>query len=136
MKFLDNFSPYAHWFLRISIGSVFLYHGLTKFPVAPGMAQMMGMPVVMVYLLAIMETAAGALALYGGVGPDWATRLSGLIVIPVMLGAIFMVHWGQWAFAASETHPMGGMEFQLTLVLIGLYFLVKGNGIKGVKASA
>ena len=39
-----------------------------------------------------------------------------------------MVHWGQWHFAASETHPMGGMEFQFTLLMIALYFVIVGNG--------
>lgn len=130
MKFLDGLSPIAHWILRLAIAGVFLYHGISKFPVAPGMAKMMGMPVIMVYMLALMETGAGILVLYGGIGPDWATRVAGLLVTPVMLGAIFMVHWGQWAFAPSETHPMGGMEFQVTLLLIALYLLVMGNGIK------
>ena len=59
--------------------------------------------------------------------PTLRTRLGGLLIVPVMLGAIFMMHWGQWHFAASETHPMGGMEFQSTLLMIALYFVVVGN---------
>ncbi len=77
-----------------------------------------------------METTGGALILIGGFGPGWATRLGGLLIAPVMLGAIFMVHWGQWSFQATESHPMGGMEFQVTLLLIALYFLVVGNGAR------
>jgi putative oxidoreductase len=38
-----------------------------------------------------------------------------------------MVHWGQWSFVASDSHPMGGMELQVVLLLIGLYFLIRGN---------
>lgn len=38
-----------------------------------------------------------------------------------------MVHRGQWSFVASESHPMGGMEFQVVLTLIALYFVAKGN---------
>ena len=59
---------------------------------------------------------------------DWITRLGGLAVVPVMVGAIAMVHWGQWSFVATETHPMGGMEFQVVLLLMGLYCAVVGNG--------
>ncbi len=35
--------------------------------------------------------------------------------------------WPQWSFVPSESHPMGGMEFQVLLLLTSLYFLVKGN---------
>ena len=46
----------------------------------------------------------------------------------VLLGAIAMVHWGQqWRFATSESRPMGGMEFQAVLLLVGLYFALRGN---------
>lgn len=117
----------AHWFLRIALASVFLYHGLTKFPALGGMAEMMGMPTVLLLLVALGETGAGLLILAGGFFGDLITRLAGLLIIPVMLGAIFMVHWGQWGFEPSDTHPMGGMEFQVTLLLIALYFVVRGN---------
>ena len=49
------------------------------------------------------------------------------MLISPMLGAIAMVHWPRWSFVASDTHPMGGMEFQVTLVLVSLYLLIKGN---------
>ncbi len=56
-------------------------------------------------------------------------RVGAAAIIPVMLGAIFMVHWGQWHFMATETHPMGGMQFQVTLLLILSYLALKGNGV-------
>jgi len=37
------------------------------------------------------------------------------------------VHWGQWSFVPSASHPMGGMEFQVVLMLIMLYLVVTGN---------
>ncbi len=117
-------SKWAHWLLRLAFAAVFLYHGLTKFPRAAGMAAAMNMPVILVYLLASMEAGAGILVLVGGAGPIWATRLGGLLIVPVMLGAIIKVHWGQWSFIASETHPMGGIEFQVVLLALALYFLV------------
>jgi putative oxidoreductase len=48
-------------------------------------------------------------------------------VVPVMIGAIVMVHWGQWSFVATETHPRGGMEFQMVLLLLALWFAAVGN---------
>lgn len=129
MNALNRLAPHAHWLLRIALASIFLFHGLTKFPNLGGLAEMMGMPVFAVALVALMETAGGALILVGGFGVDWATRVSGLLIAPVMLGAIAMVHWGQWGFAATETHPMGGMEFQFTLLMLALYFLIVGNGM-------
>ncbi len=59
---------------------------------------------------------------------DLITRLAGLAIAPVMLGAIFMVHWSRWDFAPAEGYPAGGMEFQVVLLLTALYFLVMGNG--------
>ena len=44
-----------------------------------------------------------------------------------MIGAIALVHWGQWNFLPSETHPIGGIEFQTVLILIMLYLVVTGN---------
>jgi putative oxidoreductase len=44
-----------------------------------------------------------------------------------MLGAIALVHWGQWSALPSETHPVGGMEFQTLLLATGLYFTLRGN---------
>ena len=45
MKSLSNYSQNAHWFLRIALASVFIYHGLGKFPMLSGcMAKMTGLP--------------------------------------------------------------------------------------------
>ena len=125
--------PHAHWLLRAGLASVFLFHGVQKFLVMgiDGFAGMMGMPWIVAAAVALAEVLAGAGILAGSAvrGPlgDLATRLSGLAIAPVMIGAIAMVHWGQWSFVASETHPMGGMEFQVVLLLLGLYFVVRGN---------
>ncbi len=58
---------------------------------------------------------------------DWETKLGALLLGPVLLGAIALLHCGQWHFKAKETHPMGGMQFQVTLLLVLLYLLIKGN---------
>jgi putative oxidoreductase len=125
---LNDLAPHAHWLLRVALASVFLFHGIGKFMDLAGTAQMMGgMP--MAVLAAVMETGGGVLILAGGFGNDLLTRLGGLLIAPVMVGAIAMVHWGQWSFAPSDTHPMGGMEFQVTLLMIALYFVLVGNSV-------
>jgi len=39
-----------------------------------------------------------------------------------------MVHWGRWRFVPTESYPMGGMEFQVVLLALALWFLIAGNG--------
>lgn len=128
MKSLANLSQYAHWLLRIAIASVFIYHGVPKLLNLVGTADMLGMPVFIIVLVALAEIAGGVLVLLGGYLKSWSTKLGVVLIIPVLIGAILMVHWGQWSFVPSETHPMGGMEFQVTLLMISIYLLVKSSG--------
>ncbi len=58
---------------------------------------------------------------------DLATRIGAALNIPVMIGAISLVHWGRWNFVPTDTHPLGGMEFQVVLVLVMLYLIITGN---------
>ena len=129
MESINKLSPYAQWALRIAFGSVFIFHGVQKFTNLSGGAQMMGMPGAVWGLVALLEALGGILVLFGAFLPDWATRVGGLLVIPVMIGAIAMVHWPQWSFAPTESAPMGGMEFQTSMVLLGVYFLLRGKDI-------
>jgi putative oxidoreductase len=129
MSALAPFARHAHWGLRLAILSVFLYHGLDKLGSLGGFAEMAGMPVAVALLVALAEAVGGVLVFVGGFLKDWVTRVGAAAIIPVMLGAIFMVHWGQWHFMATETHPMGGMQFQVTLLFVLVYLFLKGNGV-------
>ena len=130
----DTFTSNAHWLLRISIVSVFLYHGILKFMNLEGFAQMLPISYAEVVLVALAEVGGSLLILAGGFRNDlWsdiATRLGAILNIPVMIGAITLVHWGRWNFLPSETHPVGGMEFQVVLILIMIYVAITGN--KGI----
>ena len=121
----------AHWLLRIALASVFIFHGLLKFANLEGFAQMLPISYTEVVLVALAETGGGLLVLFGGFGTtrlfDLATRIGAALNIPVILGAISMIHWGRWNFVPSETHPMGGFEFQAVLLLIMLYLVITGN---------
>ena len=124
---LDSLKPHAHWLLRIGLASVFIFHGIGKAMALGGFAQMMGLPTPVAALVTLAEVAAGVGIIVGAFTNDLITRLAGLAVVPVLLGAIFMVHWGRWNFTPAEGFPMGGMEFQVVLLLTALYFLVMGN---------
>jgi len=128
---LDSLKPHAHWLLRLSLASVFIFHGLGKAGNLEGIAQMMGMPVAALAMVTFAELAGGIGIIVGAFKSDLITRLSGLAIAPVMLGAIFMVHWGRWSFSPAEGFPMGGMEFQVVLLLIAVYFLISGNSTSG-----
>ena len=124
---LDSLKPHAHWLLRIGLASVFIFHGIGKAMALGGFAQMMGLPTPVAALVALAELAGGVGIIVGAFTNDLITRLAGLAIAPVMLGAIFMVHWGRWNFAPAEGFPMGGMEFQVLVLLTALFFLVMGN---------
>ncbi len=124
-----NLAPHAHWLLRIGFASVFLFHGIGKIAAPAQFAEMMGLPLSIALAVALAEVAGGLGLIFGAaLRRDWMTRLAALATIPVLIGAIVMVHWGQWSFVATETHPMGGMEFQVVLLLMALYFVIRGNG--------
>jgi len=130
----------AHWLLRIALASVFVYHGLLKFSNLEGFAQMLPISYTEVVLVALAETVGGLLVLLGGfrddVISDLATRIGAALNIPVMIGAISIVHWGQWNFVPSETHPMGGFQFQAVLLLVMVFLVITGNRGIGEPQSA
>lgn len=126
----------AHWLLRIALASVFVYHGILKFLNLEAFALMLPISYFQVVLVAAAETAGGLLVVLGGFRndaiSDLATRVGAALNIPVMIGAIALVHWGRWNFLPSESHPLGGIEFQTVLILIMLYLTLVGN--RGVAA--
>ncbi len=123
----EKLASSAHWTLRIALASVFIFHGWMKFTALEGFAQMLGLSIPVVLLVALAEFVGGILVLAGAVTRDWVTRLGAGFFIPVMAGAIALVHWGQWNFVPNANFPMGGSEFQVTLLLLSLYFVLKGN---------
>ena len=130
MKIQDRLTANAHWLLRISVVSVFLYHGILKFSNLQGFATMLPISFTEVVFVALANVGS-ALIILGGFRndalSDLATRIGAAFNIPVMTGAISLVHWGRWNFVPTDTHPMGGMEFQVTLVLVMLFLAITGN---------
>ncbi len=123
MEVLNKMAPHAHWFLRIGLASVFLYHGGQKWLDLGAAAEGLGLPVLIATLVAVVEVGSVLLILAGGVAKDWMTRVAGLGFAVIMLGAIFRVHLQNgWNSIGAM-----GMEFQFTLLMTSLYFVTVGN---------
>ena len=119
MDALKKLAPYVHWGLRLSLAATFIYHGWSKIPVEAPMG-VLSVPVL--WAVAIAELVAGICLIVGAFTKDVLTRLGGAIVIVIMIGAIAIVH-----LKNGFNSMNGGYEFQLLMLVTGLYFLAKGN---------
>lgn len=101
-------APYAALLLRVSMGLLFLAHGLLlkvfvfTIPGTVGYFQSIGYPGFFAYLV-ILGEIGGGLALILGV----RTRLVSLLLIPIMLGATLQHLGNGWVFSSTG----GGWEF-------------------------
>lgn len=68
MKTLNAFGPYAHWLLRATLASVFVFHGALKLSDLEGFAQMLPISYTETVLVALAEFVGGVLILAGGFG--------------------------------------------------------------------
>lgn len=111
----------VHWFLRFAMAAVFLYHGLQKN--LKGFSEKFNLPVIVAAAVIFAEVAGGAGFLAGGLTNEKyfglsLTQWSALAVIPVLLGAIALVHWKN-----GFNFMNGGWEYQFVLLMIAYYFL-------------
>jgi putative oxidoreductase len=115
-------TPYAALLLRVSMGVLFLAHGLLLKIMTFGFAGTMGFfgslgyPPVLGAVVAVAETLAG-IALILGI---WVRPVA-LLALPIMIGATLQHAGNPWIFSA----PGGGWEFPafwtvLLLVQAGL----------------
>jgi putative oxidoreductase len=130
MNQLNKLSGIAHWLPRLSLAAIFIYHGFPKIAMAGDVAAMMGMPVFMVLMLGAVEIGGALLLLWGGFGPEWATRIAGIMFTVVMIGAIAMVH-AQYGWNSINMGDNGGrgMEFQVLIIAVSLLYALKGNAL-------
>lgn len=115
--------------LRIALGVVFIAHGaqkvfgmwggsgFAKFTSNPAPFDWMQPSWFWMGAAAIAELLGGVLVLLG-----LLTRLGALMIIPVMLVAVFAVHWGAFFMSAR------GIEYAFTLLMAAVALLVLGGG--------
>jgi putative oxidoreductase len=123
MKFLDNLAPHVHWLIRLSLAATFILHGIPKIP-PDNFVQMSGLPVIVAWAVGLGEIAAGIALIVGKFTDERLTRLGGLLVVVIMIGAIVLVHAKNGWMVGNR-----GMEFQALMLAAGMLFLTKGNKV-------
>lgn len=122
-------APYAALLLRVSMGALFLAHGLMKVFVftVPGTVaffEQIGYPGFLAYPVILAEIGGGLLLVLGV-----QTRLVALALVPVMVGATLQHAGNGWVFSATG----GGWEFPaFWTVLLGVQALL-GDGALALK---
>ena len=117
-------SDYASLLLRLTLGGMFLAHGLLKFivftlPGTAGFFESVGFPGWTTYIVAPAEVLAGVALIAG-----FQTRAVALAGIPVLLGSL-AVHAGNgWSFS----NPKGGWEYPVYLVATAVVVALLGGG--------
>jgi putative oxidoreductase len=111
--------------LRVTLGVLFLVHASLKiFVFTPsgtaGYFASLGLPGAFGYLDIALETLGGAALILGVY-----TRLAALVLIPVLLGAIVLVHWDAGFFF---NNPKGGWEYPAVWAVALLVLALLGDG--------
>ncbi len=125
----QNNDAYAALILRVSLGALFLAHGLLKIfvftvPGTVGFFESVGFPGFLAYAT-IAGEIVGGLALIAGIG----TRYVSLALLPVLLGATY-VHAGYgWLFSNQG----GGWEFPAFWAITLVVSALLGNGAYAVR---
>jgi len=103
--------------LRLSVALIFFYHALPKLKNAKGMAQMVGMPAGMVFMLGAVELLASLALVFA-----FYAQLAALVLGIIMIGAIGMkmMKW-HVPFAAMDKT---GWEFDLVLLAANVAILL------------
>lgn len=129
------------WLPRLALGIAFFFHGYGKLP-APFMMEeqhrmvtwfeniFMPMPELLVNMVIFGEMLAGIGIILGGIIGLFAsqlghllTRLSGLLVVIIMICALYIAH-ADWFTTLSTKFVTSEQMF---LLVLGLFFAVRGN---------
>ena len=120
-----NYSQeYAALILRITLGIMFVAHGLLKImlltlPGEDGCFEAVGFPGWMAYVVAYAEVGGGLLLISG-----FAVRAVSIALIPILLGATY-VHLGAgWVFSNEG----GGWEYPAFLTVATIVQALLGPG--------
>ena len=137
METLNNFleklarplSGTADWLIRLGLGISFFLHGFGKLPLDESgwLASNIGYPTAL--MVAWGEVLAGLGIILGGllsgIIGNLLTRISGGVIGVIMIGAILIAH-SNWGIFFGEGRTLFASE-QLFLLLLGIYFAIKGN---------
>ncbi len=122
---IDNrTAPYAAALLRVSLGVMFIAHGLLKvfvftMPGTVGFFTSVGFPGWTAYVVTAAEILGG-IALVLGV----YTRAVAIALVPILLGALYVHSGNGWVFTAKN----GGWEYPLFLTIGTIVQALLGEG--------
>lgn len=121
---MDQRTSYAATLLRVSLGSMWLAHGLWKAialgPVAlAGFLESQGLPAVMAWPLTVVEIGGG-LALLAGFHGRWVSAA----LAPILLGAL-LIHLPNGLIFVNDG---GGYEYPLFLIAASAAHVLLGDG--------
>ena len=128
----------AEWLLRIGLGISFFLHGYGKMPIGEGFIGWLaskGVPAAgaIAHMVAWGEMLAGIGIIVGGLIASRAeqaghliTRLSGGAVLFIMIWAMIIAH-SNWGIFFGERGSVLFASEQLFLLLLGIFFAIKGN---------
>lgn len=132
-KLMQTNNDLALAFVRIMLGIVFFAHGSQKmlgwfggfgFSGTVGFFIKIGMPAAIAYFVILVEFFGGLSMLFG-----LLSRLGGLGIAALMLGAIFTVHIHNGFFMNwMGTQKGEGFEFHLLAFAIAILILIRGAG--------
>jgi putative oxidoreductase len=120
----SSFKDEVYLLLRVVTGFAFVYHGAAKVFGEMGVTGFAGMleglpfSTLLAYLVSYGELLGG-IALILGLFTHWV----GKIYVIIMLGAIFLVH-----FKNGYNIMDGGYEYQLLLLVLGMFYMTHGAG--------
>ena len=122
----NNFTFVTPWLLRLGLGISFIFHGYGKFPLPPQkLIDYFGFSDTLASFVAISELTAGILLILGGFIKSYlgelSTRFGAILIVIIMMVALGLAH-RDWLIT-----PKLFMSEQIFLLLIGLYFLIRGN---------
>ena len=110
--------------LRLTLGTMFVAHGLLKLVVftPAGTAKFfesLGLPAPLAYLTIAAEVLGGVALLVG-----YRTRLVASALVPILLGAAWAHAGNGWVFSA----PNGGWEYPVLWAIVMAALALLGNG--------
>ncbi len=123
---LTQYNDIGLLILRLAVALIFTHHALPKLKNAKGMAQMVGMPAQMIFMLGGVEFLSSV-----GLVLGIYTQLAAVLLGIVMTGAIGMkmMKW-HVPFAAMDKT---GWEFDLILLAANIAILFGGGGSIGIQ---
>lgn len=116
--------------LRLTLGTVFIAHGLMKVFVftLPGTVQFfesVGFPGALAYVVTAAEIGGGALLIVGAY-----TRYVAFALVPIVLGAAWVHLPNGWVFSA----PNGGWEYPVFLAIASIVQGLLGDGAYAIRS--